>query len=629
MLPSLATKDPRYDIPRFDWDFLAALLFTGQRPFDYRGGAIDLSQHLPSEPVRLRFILMNLQHVMARYHDIPFTRGMLPQRLARIREVERAAMSFPRLDELRWDQVVMFREHVRQRREYLSRLVDYLHRKRAKVNQLMNVFLNQQISNLASMKGESRYLGLHETRVMEGLDPFHRTETLKRAFNIWQETQMQRDLDPAGNLVQFFIDIEGYADKEGRRLWTDPINLYRNEEWVEIHKISFEETAAWSWYALLESYNPSPLLIQSPDRVRYYSKFDTRKFPVDSREVFLVERKKLHTLNTRTSEDGVREQYRDIETSPRGGPGEPNLSKAYIYVMRKNGICAYPVSDHFHSMGARGKAIQAAGLLVADNGKILAIDNDSGHYRPSSSHLAQAVEEIQTNGAFAAGAMVGVRYGYKRAYGDVTFEGMFDMFFPVAVFQKLAQNEFPLQETWQELQGLSRRYPRGPADFPNADKQAYVRFARLWQRIYAGPDGWMNAITDFIAHMHPERAILQALTLFIATRGSLDAGAFRRASWTIGFGRRDIEAVDRALERYDAELQRLTTELRAGQDMMRVLAMAQWVLQSAVELQEAIMTWQKENTPASGRYNAVMDLAIAVSEEKAVLERELRMSARH
>ena len=625
MLPSLSTKDPRYDIPRFDWDFLSALLTTTHRPLGAQGWP-NLSQHLLLASPRLLSILRRLQDIMTRYHETPFTREMLPQRLALIRQVEVAAGSLSRSDELRWDQVVMFRDHVRQRREYLSTLVDYLHRKRAKVNQLMNVFLNQQIHNFTSMKGESRYLSLHETRVMEKLDPFHRTETTKRAFNLWQQTQMKRDLDPAGTLVQFFIDIEGYADKT-TKLWTESIDLYRNQEWVEVHKISFEDTAAWGWYALLERDN-LPGFNRGPD-VRYYRKFDTRQFPVDSSHVFLVERKKLHTLNRRTDEDGSVEQYGDVPPVRRGDLWNPDLAKAYIYVMRKNEICAYPMHGHFHSMGVRGKAIEAAGLLVADNGKILAIDNASGHYRPSSLHLAQAVEKIQTHDAFAPGGMVGVRYEYKRAYGDVTFEGFTDMFFPVVVFQRLAQNEFPLRETWQELKVLSRRYPRGPADFPNADKQAYHYFAGLWERIYGGPDGWMNATADFIAYMHPERAILQALTLFIATRSSPDPRAFRRASWTRGFGRADIQAVDQALERYDAELGRLTTELRTGGDVMRVLGMAQWILRSAVELQDAIMNWQKVNTPESGRYRAVMDLAIAVSEEKDVLERELRMSARH
>ncbi len=111
----------------------------------------------------------------------------------------------------------------------------------------------------------------------------------------------------------------------------------------------------------------------------------------------------------------------------------PNSLK---YVMRHDEILFDPnpkVDKSFHSFLVDEKSIQAAGGIVANNGKIIAIDNMSGHYRPGWRLLAQAVDrliEVLDNNA-----VVGV-------FSDGAPGGGETWFFPVRVFARLAGNDF-------------------------------------------------------------------------------------------------------------------------------------------------------------------------------------------
>lgn len=64
----------------------------------------------------------------------------------------------------------------------------------------------------------------------------------------------------------------------------------------------------------------------------------------------------------------------------------------------------YPGSHH--TSLTNGRAVSAAGVMVVRDGRVLAIDNRSGHYRPGSAELANAVRYLHAGDAFAAGAVV-------------------------------------------------------------------------------------------------------------------------------------------------------------------------------------------------------------------------------
>ncbi len=59
-----------------------------------------------------------------------------------------------------------------------------------------------------------------------------------------------------------------------------------------------------------------------------------------------------------------------------------------------------------HSSFTGGDVIRCAGMIAGANGKIVHIDNDSGHYQPGTAHLHRLVKHLAKRGAFADGAIV-------------------------------------------------------------------------------------------------------------------------------------------------------------------------------------------------------------------------------
>ena len=73
------------------------------------------------------------------------------------------------------------------------------------------------------------------------------------------------------------------------------------------------------------------------------------------------------------------------------------LPNSLKYAMRHDRIFFDPspkVKQAFHSYMVDEKSVQSAGGIVADRGKVVAVDNVSGHYVPGWRLLSQAVEYI-------------------------------------------------------------------------------------------------------------------------------------------------------------------------------------------------------------------------------------------
>ncbi|MGD9885158.1 MAG: hypothetical protein AB7U95_34170 [Reyranella sp.] len=85
-----------------------------------------------------------------------------------------------------------------------------------------------------------------------------------------------------------------------------------------------------------------------------------------------------------------------------------DFSRGTLYAMK--GVTAmrcYP-STKFHSALFEGHETSAAGMLVADDGRVVAIDNRSGHYQPGYQQLQTAVQFLESNLLFEPGAFVSV-----------------------------------------------------------------------------------------------------------------------------------------------------------------------------------------------------------------------------
>jgi hypothetical protein len=56
------------------------------------------------------------------------------------------------------------------------------------------------------------------------------------------------------------------------------------------------------------------------------------------------------------------------------------------------------IKGRFHSSYTSGEAVRCAGVMKIENGKVIRIDTDSGHYQPGDPHLAMAVEALAAYG---------------------------------------------------------------------------------------------------------------------------------------------------------------------------------------------------------------------------------------
>lgn len=84
---------------------------------------------------------------------------------------------------------------------------------------------------------------------------------------------------------------------------------------------------------------------------------------------------------------------------------------AYAYVLTKAGdIIAAPHvgGKTHHSTLAMGKSVLCAGMIKAQQGKIVHVSNNSGHYQPPEANLREVVHILSVNNVFAQNAQIEV-----------------------------------------------------------------------------------------------------------------------------------------------------------------------------------------------------------------------------
>jgi len=130
-----------------------------------------------------------------------------------------------------------------------------------------------------------------------------------------------------------------------------------------------------------------------------------------------------------------------------------------LYAIRKGKIAVQRNDDKagFHSSMWSGKAVQAAGILCSWNGKIIAVDNASGHYRPNWYLLYKAWKPFYDKDVFHDQGMLGIwtRFINKNWPDcfDTTYEDsiMMCQYFKAEKFMELADNDFQIGPTVTKL----------------------------------------------------------------------------------------------------------------------------------------------------------------------------------
>jgi hypothetical protein len=157
----------------------------------------------------------------------------------------------------------------------------------------------------------------------------------------------------------------------------------------------------------------------------------------------------------------------------------------------------YPADGKFHSALYETAPTSAAGLLVANDGRVVAIDNRSGHYQPGYLQLYTAVDYLHTNQLFEPDAFVSVHvsdddalYFSPEDFLEAAKNGMSFRVVASLVHRRAEQfhNELPVAEN------LAFLIPKSLQGFPTHDGRN--RWDRMLTEYYGGDMGLETIVKD-------------------------------------------------------------------------------------------------------------------------------------
>ena len=184
-----------------------------------------------------------------------------------------------------------------------------------------------------------------------------------------------------------------------------------------------------------------------------------------------------------------------------------DFTRGTLYAMRgPSTMRCYP-THKFHSALFDAEITSAAGILVADEGRVVAIDNRSGHYQPGYRQLQTAVQFLQSNLLFDPDAFVSVFVAQSDAFyfspADFLAAAQSGMNFRV-VTDSIARRA---QQFGYRLPVATRHADLIPAtlrDFPIHNGRN--RWDRMLASYYGGDDGLETIVKDLKAALKPQWA---------------------------------------------------------------------------------------------------------------------------
>jgi hypothetical protein len=102
---------------------------------------------------------------------------------------------------------------------------------------------------------------------------------------------------------------------------------------------------------------------------------------------------------------------------PRGDAGWGQGVAAFVW--SKDGelfIANHAAQEFHHSSFVSGDKVRCAGMIVVEHGKVTAISNNSGHYKPRKEQVRNFVWLLQGAGALDANAALEVHLGDKKCF---------------------------------------------------------------------------------------------------------------------------------------------------------------------------------------------------------------------
>ena len=195
---------------------------------------------------------------------------------------------------------------------------------------------------------------------------------------------------------------------------------------------------------------------------------------------------------------------RVVESDSISRPGIADFTEGSLYAIDATGRFLCYGAWKFHSALANSEPVEAAGILVAEAGRVVAIDNRSGHYQPTFRQLVTAVKFLHTNSVLEFDAFVSLYVSEHDA-----------MYFTPAEFIDVAHGGLRYFETAAKISEIAQRYgqrlpvparhvhliPAGLADFPDCGRGN--RWDLMLENMYKPLKQIVNELADFLKSVAP------------------------------------------------------------------------------------------------------------------------------
>lgn len=185
-----------------------------------------------------------------------------------------------------------------------------------------------------------------------------------------------------------------------------------------------------------------------------------------------------------------------------------DFTRGTLYAMRGPSIMRCYPAVKFHTAVFDAEVTSAAGILVADEGRVVAIDNRSGHYQPGYRQLQTAVQFLQSNLLFEPDAFVSVFVSDDDA-----------LYFSPADYLAAAQSGMSFRVVADSIARRAQQYgyrlpvaarhadliPTSLRDFPIHDGRN--RWDRMLASYYGGDNGLETIVKDLKVALKPQWTI--------------------------------------------------------------------------------------------------------------------------
>jgi hypothetical protein len=143
---------------------------------------------------------------------------------------------------------------------------------------------------------------------------------------------------------------------------------------------------------------------------------------------------------------------RVVESMDSASPGRAGISdftKGSLYAIDEASNMYCFGTSKFHTALTNSAPVAAAGILVAEAGRVVAIDNRSGHYQPGFRQLLTAVKYLKSNLVFEPDSFVSLHVTTDDA-----------MYFSPEDFIAVAEGGLRYVETAAKIAEIARKYGR-------------------------------------------------------------------------------------------------------------------------------------------------------------------------